>query len=90
MATITAPDLKVCNAPTAEPLPPTALPADVYLEKLEKLLRENADLRAALGECLGLCRSVEGMVDGECDIGGDWCEAAVAPLKARLMKTLGM
>lgn len=79
------------GTPSAEPVPPTALPADVYLDKLERLLMENAALKSMLGECLGLCRNISGMIDSGYDWGGsDWYNEAVGPLVDRLKTAMGV
>ncbi len=56
------------NKPQAEPIPPTAMPSDVYLVRLERLVTENAKLRAVLGECLGGMRAMISFVE-DIDLG---------------------
>lgn len=70
----------------APPVPPTALPADVYLENLERLLRENARLRAVLGQTLMLARTVSGLCGTQ--IESEWVEEAVDPLTKELAALL--
>ena len=48
---------------SAESVPPTAMPSDVYLVRLERLVMENARLRAVLGECLGGMRAMISFVE---------------------------
>lgn len=78
--------------------PPTALPADVYLDKLEKLhnthasrleavLLENSRLRAMLGECVGVLRAVVATNESCSE---DWCDTAVDPVINRLTAMLNL
>ena len=64
----------------AQVVPPTALPADVYLDRLEQLLRENARLRARFGQCLGVLEAIYGLSAAGQKVDYDFVEATVLPL----------
>jgi hypothetical protein len=82
--------------PPAQSVPPNALPADVYLEKLEQLhhkyssqvaslIHDVARLKSMLGECIGLCRGLKAAVAmDDVHVDGDYIGEAVDPLLKRL------
>lgn len=86
-ATETIEDLKRAERPavrTAEPLPPLAMPADVYLTKLEALVLENSDLRAQIGRivgrALGVLEGISATVSAGNELDNDYLNEAVDPV----------
>jgi hypothetical protein len=75
-------------APVAEPVPPAASPADVYLVKLESLLRENARLRASLGECRAILAAVVDLGINDLSPSSDFLDGVADPAIKRLAALL--
>ena len=77
-------DKPATGNPVADAVPPTALPADVYLVKLESLLRENAHLRASLGECRAILAAVTDMGVNDVSPTTDFMDGVIDPATSRL------
>lgn len=69
----------------ADQVPPTAMPADVYLEKLEKLLHENARLKSLIGQAIGVMNAVS-FADNRDFLDDEWTEYVLDPLIELLRK----